>query len=76
VGSQKALDRNNKAQAIDLDKLLAENPNLQAIEDESGHVTITTRDWDSLIDWSSRRGDPTVENPLAQSIQDSIAGVV
>jgi hypothetical protein len=61
-----------KAQVIDLNRLPS---NLQAIEEADGHVTITTRDWDSLIEWSDLRGTGA-ENPLAQAIHDAVIGEV
>jgi len=73
-----AFGNSSKAQAIDLN--LIENPNLQAIEEEGGHVSITARQWDALIGWSELRDLADVENPainsLAKSIQDAISGVV
>ena len=44
-----ALSGNSKAQAIDLGELPSE---IQAIEEAGGHVTITTQDWDTLIEWA------------------------
>jgi hypothetical protein len=72
--AEHALADNAKAQVIDLNRLLVSNQNLQAIEEAGGHVTITTQDWESLIEWSSVRGVEGAQNPLAQSIQNSIIG--
>jgi hypothetical protein len=65
-----ALKDNKKAQVIDLNQLPPEL--LQTIE-ESGHVTITTQDWESLIQWADLRSTEA-ENPLAQAIQNAIVG--
>src|SRR5215471_2264383 len=71
-----ALAKNNKAQKIDLDRLMESNSSLQAIEEETGHVTITTSDWDTLIEWSELRDVGDAENPLARSIHDAIVGEI
>jgi hypothetical protein len=70
--AEQALANSNKAQVIDLNQLPSE---LQAIEEEDGHVSITANDWESLIGWSSLRGTGA-DNPLAQAIQNAIIGEV
>ncbi|MGH7685481.1 MAG: hypothetical protein ACREN2_01480 [Candidatus Dormibacteria bacterium] len=67
-----ALNGNTKAQAVDLNQLPQE---LQAIQEEGGHVTITTQDWDSLVEWSSLRGTDAA-NPLAEAIRNAIVSEV
>ncbi|HXC79179.1 MAG TPA: fibronectin type III domain-containing protein [Candidatus Acidoferrum sp.] len=70
--AEEALKGNAKVQVIDLNRLPAD---LQAIEEEDGHVIITTRDWESLISWSDLRGTDAA-NPLSEAIRQTIVGEV
>jgi hypothetical protein len=77
--AEQAFGNSAKAQVINLSKVL-ENPSLQAIEEEGGHVSITAQHWDTLLEWSYLRALPAVDNPaintLAQTIKDAIVGTV